>query len=291
MSVVGVTGASGLLGRAIVARLQAAGNEVIFFSRDPQSCETRRFAEPLDVEGLDAVIHLAGEPILGVWTGEKKRRILESREQGTRLVAEAIRSAQRPPAVLVSASGANYYGDSGDAELSEEAPPGGGFLSEVVQSWEGAALAAGKDTRVVCLRLGMVLAAHGGAGKMLYQMFRCGLGGRVGSGRQWMPWIHIDDAAALFVYALDCAGLQGPVNAVSPGVVTNLEFTRAMARVARRPAMLPAPAFALRTLLGGLSDLALHSIRPVADKATGSGFAFRHPDIGEALEELFGKRG
>jgi uncharacterized protein (TIGR01777 family) len=205
------------------------------------------------------------------------------------MVVEAIRSMQCPPAVLVSASGANYYGDSGNAELSEEAPAGAGFLSEVVCRWEGAAMQAESEaTRVACLRLGMVLAADGGAAKLLFRLFRSGLGGRVGSGRQWMPWIHIDDAAALFVHALDCQRLGGPVNAVAPGVVTNAEFTKAMARVARRPAILPVPALALRTVLGGLSDLALHSIRPVATKATGSGFSFRYPGIDEALEDLFG---
>ncbi|NIP93040.1 MAG: TIGR01777 family protein, partial [Akkermansiaceae bacterium] len=252
---VGVTGASGLLGRAIVSLLRKTGREVVAFSRQPGSSNERRFAAPLDTSDLDAVIHLAGEPILGVWTAGKRRRILASRESGTRMVAQAIRSAEHPPSVLVSASGVNYYGDRGDEELSEDASGGEGFLAHVVCRWEDAAMAAaGEATRVVCLRLGMVLAAEGGAGKLLYRMFRAGLGGRVGSGRQWMPWIHIDDAAALFVHALDCEGLQGPVNAVAPGVVTNAEFTRAMARVARRPAILPAPAFALRAALGGLSD-------------------------------------
>ena len=293
MRVVGVTGASGLLGKAVVLRLEAAGCRVVPFSREPRSAEARKFTAPLDVNGLDAIIHLAGEPIFGLWTAKKKQKILESREAGTRMVVAAIRSAERPPAVLISASGANYYGDRGSEELSEDAPAGVGFLSEVVTKWEAAAATATAEetTRVVMLRLGMVLASEGGAGRLLYRMFRSGLGGRVGSGRQWMPWIHLEDAAALFVHALDCLSLDGPVNAASPRSVTNAEFTKAMARVARRPAILPAPAFALRLALGGLSDLALHSIRPNADKAVASGFTFQHPEIREALEDLFGSGG
>ena len=288
MKTIGITGASGLLGRAIAEAVTGAGHRVVLYSRSPTDAQIRAYAEPMDLSGLDALIHLAGEPIVGRWTAAKRDRILTSREDGTAMVARAIREAEHPPGVLVCASGANFYGDRGDELLDESATSGEGFLAEVVARWEAAAQeASGDGTRVVMMRLGMVLSDRGGAGQLLHRLFRLGLGGRVGSGRQWMSWIHIRDAANLFLHAVGEDYLAGPVNAVSPTPATNAEFTRAMAGTTRRPAILPAPAAALRLVLGDMADLALHSVRAIPEKATASGFDFAYPELREALADLF----
>jgi len=285
---IGITGASGMLGRETRNVLVEAGHGVVGFSRNPKSDDVRSFREPLDVSGLDAIIHLAGEPIVGLWTADKKRRILESREQGTRLVANAIKASSSPPSVLISASGTNFYPSSGDQELDESAAAGDSFLSDVCVRWEAEALkAASTSTRVAPIRFGMIVSDQGGAGKLLYSIFRTGLGGRVGSGAQWMPWIHLHDAARLILHALETESLSGPINGTTPNPVTNHEFTKILGAVAKRPAILPIPAFALRTVLGGLSCLALDSIRAVPTKATDTGFEFHHSELDGALRDLF----
>jgi len=288
---IGITGATGLLGKHATQLLESLGHEIIGFSRSaPLDSKTRRFADPLDVSGLDAVVHLAGEPIMGLWTKAKRQRILESRDEGTQIVARAIQEATDPPTILVSASGTNGYGHRGDDELTESEPFGEGFLQDVVKRWESAAeQAASPDTRVTMLRFGMILAREGGAGKMLHKIFRTGLAGRVGSGNQWMPWIHIEDAVRMIAFALETDSLCGPCNACSPHPVTNSEFTTAMASVANRPALIPAPAFALRLGMGELSQLALDSIRAVPCKLIDAGFAFEHPKIDDALSDLYGQ--
>jgi uncharacterized protein (TIGR01777 family) len=292
---IGVTGSSGFLANIIGPLAQARGHRLVAFTRRPGAkpawaAEERRFAaeEPPDLSGLDAVIHLAGESVAGLWTAAKKRRIRESRLATTRRVAEAI--ARRPdrPCALVCASGVGYYGDRGDDELTEESACGSGFLAEVVAGWEseaGAAAAAGG--RVVCLRLGVVLGRGGGMLPLLARAFRLGLGGKLGSGRQWMSWIHATDAARLFLTAAEDPAWSGPVNAVAPAPLTNADFTRLLARAVRRPAWLHMPAFLLR-LPPLPSELFLASQRALPRAAQARGFAFGHPEMAAALADLTG---
>jgi len=241
------------------------------------------------LEGLDAVVHLAGENIAsGRWTAEKRRRIRESRVAGTKLLVRALAGLDRPPAVLVCASAVGFYGDCGARIVDETAPCGAGFLAGLCRDWEEAASAASEaGIRVVRLRIGLVLSAAGGALKKMLPLFRLGLGGRIGHGRQSMSWIALDDLVSLILHCIDEESLAGPVNAVAPGAVTNREFTAALARVLRRPALLPAPAFLLRLALGGMAEeLLLSSTRAVPAKALASGFTFRHPAVEEALRAV-----
>jgi uncharacterized protein (TIGR01777 family) len=223
-----------------------------------------------------------------VWTRAKKERIRASRVGGTRAVAAAIRGALAPPSVLACASGVGYYGDRGDERLDESSAPGGGFLASVVQEWEEAAASAAPPTRVACLRFGMVLGKGGGALPVIARLFRLGLGGRVGSGHQWMPWVHVRDAAGLVLHAVENPDCRGPVNAVAPGAVTNAGFTRELAEVLHRPAVVPAPAFAVRLLAGQLSELVLPSQRVVPEVAVRTGYRFGFPELPAALREVFG---
>jgi hypothetical protein len=283
----GITGASGFIGGQ-VARLAAVGGwEVVPFSRQPRDARTRRLVpgEPADVDGLDAVLHLAGEPVVGRWTPEKRRRIMDSRVMGTRSVAEGFARAAHPPRVLVSSSGIGYYGDTGDHEVTEDAPPGRGFLAEVCRAWEREAMEV-RNARVVILRIGLVLGRGGGTMQRLLPVFRAGLGGRLGSGRQWMSCIHVDDIAGLAMWAIGQEGLVGPVNAVMPRPVTNADFTRLLARAVHRPAILPAPAFVLRTLLGAMSSLLLDSSRVRPGVAEQRGYPYDFRDVEQALDEV-----
>ena len=285
----GLTGASGFIGRRAAALAGARGWEVVPFSRQPKNAGTRVFAPgtPLDVEGLDAVLHLAGEPILGWWTREKRRRIMESRVLGTRSVVEGFARAACPPRVLVSGSAIGFYGDTGQHEVDESSPAGRGFLAEVCRAWEAEALQA-PSARVVLLRTGFVLGRGGGAMKLILPAFRCGLGGRLGSGRQWMSCVHVDDVAGLALWAVEQGSVRGPLNAVMPSPVTNADFTRAVARAVHRPAFVPNPAFLIRLFLGGMSSLLLDSsrVRPAVAEAGDYRYAFR--DLAAALAEVAG---
>ncbi len=291
-----VSGASGLVGRALVLHLRQAGAVV--------GCLVRRPAEPgrdevawepatgqIDrarLEGADAVVHLAGENIAaGRWTAARKEAIRTSRVDGTRLLAEALASLARPPRVLVAASAVGFYGHRGDEEVDETSPPGSGYLSDVCQQWEAAALpAAAAGIRVVHLRIGMVLTRAGGALARMLPPFRLGLAGRIGSGRQWMSWIALEDLLAVIERALTRDSLAGPVNAVSPGAVTNAEFTRTLARVLRRPAILPLPGFAVRLLFGEMGRcLLLEGARVRPGKLIADGFPFVYPDLEDALRD------
>jgi hypothetical protein len=235
--------------------------------------------------GCDAVIHLAGEPVAQRWTGAARRKILESREEGTRRLVASLRN--HPPNVLVSASAVGYYGSCGDEILTEQAPPASDFLGQVAVAWEREALEAEKlGVRVVRLRIGMVLGAGGGALARMLLPFRLGVGGRIGNGRQWMSWIHIDDLCDLIAFVLPESTLRGALNATSPNPVTNAEFTQALARAVHRPALLPVPAFALKLLFGEMAEVILASQRVIPQAALRAGFEFRYPDIASALLQI-----
>lgn len=290
---IGITGASGLIGKRLVDVALQRGHEVIAFSRHPEhgipGCEMRPFSleTPPDLRDCEAVIHLAGEPILGLWTAEKKRRILESRVQGTRRVVEAILASPEPPEVLVSGSAVGFYPGSSDIELTETSPAGNGFLAETVRAWEAEALRAQEKCRVVLLRTGVVLAKRGGALGAMLPAFRAGLGGQISDGQQWMPWIHIEDEVALALFAAEDLEVRGPLNATAPWPVRNEEFTRTLAKMLRRPAFLRIPAAALR-LLGEFSHEVLESKRVLPAVASEHGFRFRFPELEPALKDLLG---
>ena len=244
---------------------------------------------PLEaLDGCDSVFHLAGESVAeGRWTHAKKLRIRESRIVGTRNLVAGMSEMDQPPKVLVSASAVGFYGSRGSDILSEDAPQCDGFLADVCHEWEVAARAAAAfGIRVVTVRIGLVLGKSGGGLAKMLPLFRLGLGGPLGSGQQWMPWIHVEDLARLFVFAAEHEELQGPVNGTSPHPVTNREFTRALGRAVRRPAFFPAPAFALRLGLGEFADVLLASQRVEPRAALGAGFEFEYSDIDSALAGL-----
>ena len=286
-----VTGASGLIGTALVQSLRRDGHEAIaLVRRSPQGAGEVQwnplFVNAAPFEGADAVVHLAGESIAGGrWTAERKKKIVESRLVGTQNLAESIAKVTRRPAVLVSASAIGYYGDRGDEVLTESSSSGSGFLAQVARGWEAATEPAARaGVRVVAPRIGVVLAGQGGALPKMALSFRFGLGGRVGSGKQWMSWITLDDLVRLLVYAVTNELIRGPINAVSPQSVTNAEFARTLARVLHRPAIFPAPAFAMRLVLGEMADeLLLASQRVEPKVAMESGFRFQYPQLETAL--------
>jgi hypothetical protein len=289
-----ISGATGLVGRELVRQLPDSA----VLTRDPSRArqrlgDARAWRWSPEAEGpppealgaADVVFHLSGEPIAdGWWTADKKRRIRESRVAGTRNLVAALGAQDRRPAVLVSASAVGYYGNRGDEPLDESAPRGEGFLADLCADWEREAMAAATlGMRVVCVRIGIVLSRSGGALAKMLPAFRLGVAGRLGDGRQWMPWIHLDDLVGLLVHAARDASLSGPVNGVAPNPVTNAEFTRTLAGVLHRPACLHAPAFALRLALGEMSGILLTSQRALPRAAERGGYAFRHPTLEAAL--------
>jgi uncharacterized protein (TIGR01777 family) len=297
---VAVTGASGLIGSALVPVLRAAGHRVDCLSRRPPRAGTtdipwdpaRGRLDPRALEGVDAVVHLAGESIAALrWTASVKERIRRSRVEGTRLLSGALGVLARPPRVLVSASAVGYYGSRSDAPLTEESAPGAGFLAGVCREWEAAADSArAAGIRVVHPRLGIVLAGQGGALPRIARPFRLGVGGVIGSGRQYWSWIGIDDLVRVIELCLGLDSLAGPVNAVAPAPATNTEFTRALGRVLGRPTLVPLPALAVRLLLGEMGQtLLLDSARVVPRHLERAGFRFRHPDLEEALRAALGR--
>jgi uncharacterized protein (TIGR01777 family) len=283
----GITGATGFIGRRAAELAAARGWEVVPFSRQPRDARTRRFVpgEPADVDGLDAVLHLAGEPVLGLWTADKRRRIMESRVLGTRSIVEGIARAKSPPGVLVSGSAIGFYGDTGDREVDEKAPPGSGFLADVCRAWEAEANQA-QNARVVLLRTGFVIGRGGGAMQKILPVFRCGLGGRLGSGRQWMSCVHVDDVAGMALWAAENQTVTGPLNAVMPSPVTNAEFTRAVSRAVHRPALLPAPSFVIRLVLGRMASMLLDSSRVLPAVAESLGYRYDFGDVADAVDEV-----
>ena len=239
-------------------------------------------------DGVDAVLHLAGESVAeGRWTAAQKNRIRDSRVVGTRHLVQGIVQAARKPAVLVSASAVGYYGDRGDEELTESAPPADDFLAKVCVDWEREAAAAEKaGVRVVTARTGIVLGAGGGALAKMLTPFKLGGGGPLGNGRQWMPWVHVADLARLYVHAADTPTIRGPMNAVAPNPVRNLEFTKALGRALHRPAFIPAPYFGLRLLFGEFAQVLFASQRVIPRVALDTGFVFQFPEIAGALREI-----
>jgi uncharacterized protein (TIGR01777 family) len=291
-----VTGGTGFIGRSLCQALAATGHELVVLTRNPRSSTSPRLryvgwqpgsagAWVRGVDGADGIAHLAGESLVARrWTAEQKARILTSRVGTTNALVEAISKAQHKPAVLVSASAIGYYGPHGDEILSEEAPPGSDFLATLCQQWERAAQAAqGFGVRVVRLRIGLVLARDGGALAKMLPPFRWGLGGPLGSGRQWVSWIHRDDLINLFRWALEDSRVAGILNATAPNPVTMREFAKTLGRVLHRPAMAPVPAFVLRLMFGEMAQMLLTGQRVVPDAATRLGYQFTYPRLVEAL--------
>jgi len=291
-----MTGSSGLIGSAVARSLDAAGHVVVRLVRRPPASPDEVRWDPRTglcddsrLEGLDGVIHLAGENIAGRrWTEAHKAEIRRSRVEGTRMLCGALARLDRRPAVLLSASAVGIYGDRGGARLREDSEPGMGFLASVCRDWEQAtAPAAEAGIRVVLARFGMVLSPSGGALRRMLTPFRLGIGGRVGSGAQFVSWIAIEDVAGAVRHALQSDRLAGPVNFVAPEPVTNAEFTRVLARVLRRPALLPLPALAARLALGEMADeLLLGGQRALPARLAATGYAFAHPGLEEALRHL-----
>jgi uncharacterized protein (TIGR01777 family) len=293
--IVGLTGATGFVGSHFKTAATASGHRVVAYSRQtpPQSTQTGDFRHlstesMTDFSGLDALVHLAGEPVIGLWTARKRHRIRESRVTLTRGVVAALAQLESRPSVFVCASAIGYYGNRGDEVLTEASEQGGGFLRDVTRGWESAASGAeALGIRVVCLRFGIILGPDGGMLPVLRKLFRCGLGGRLGTGRQWISWIHIDDAVGLILHAIANESLHGAVNATAPAPAINSEFTSQLARSFHRPALFPVPTGFLRLLPGGQAHMFLDSQRVHPKKALQSGYIFQHPSLESAIADSF----
>ncbi len=288
---VAISGASGLIGSHLASHLASAGWRVLRLVRaEPKGADEIGWSPAegrVDLEqlqGVDAIVHLAGESLTsGRWTKERKRRIVDSRVQGTRTLAKAIMHMENPPKVWLSASAIGYYGDSGSEERLETSPPGDGFLSEVCVAWEAEALAANASTRVVCTRLGIVLSKESGALATMLPFFKLGLGGKVGSGKQYMSWISMTDLCRALEFCLGHDDISGPVNVVGPKPSTNAEFTQALSHCLGVIAVLPIPPFALKVRFGEFAAEALSSLKVRPDVLQSHGFSYQHPDVEVAL--------
>jgi uncharacterized protein len=303
-----VSGSSGLIGSALTSALESAGHSVVRLVRRPAAASEIQWdvGAPLLAEnphpskttkpgppggsfdGFDAVVHLAGESIAGRWTAAKKARIRDSRVQGTSALSSALAKTTRPPKVLVCASAIGIYGDRGDEVLREQSAGRSDFLAQVAQQWEAATEPAARaGIRVVSLRFGVVLSTRGGALAQMLPPFRIGAGGRIGSGKQWMSWIALDDVVGVIQHALATDSLHGPVNTVAPDPITNAEFTRALGKALHRPTIFPLPAFMVRLVFGEMGEaLLLSSQRVDCGKLLASGYRFRYPELKPALEQL-----
>jgi uncharacterized protein (TIGR01777 family) len=292
-----ISGSSGLVGTALLSVLHSKGFEVTRLVRGSASGERQIAWDPFrplaaeSVSGFDGVVHLAGESIIGRWTETKKRRILESRVQGTRNLVAALVGASRRPRVLISGSASGYYGDRGDEVLREDSPSGNAFTSDLCRQWEAAtADAATAGIRTVQTRLGVVMSAKGGALQKMLPPFRLGLGGKLGNGHQWFSWIDLQDVVGAILFILENESIRGPVNLVSPDPVTNAEFTRTLASVLSRPAIFPMPAFAARLVFGQMADeLLLASQRIEPSKLLANGYRFQKPELRLALSAILNK--
>jgi len=293
-----ISGGTGFVGRHLARRMLLDGHEVTVLTRALRPgmesglrfgiWDAERGEPPADtVAGADAVVHLAGEPVSQRWTPVAKQKIASSRIDGTRHLINALSTQSRRPAVLVCASAVGIYGSRGDEIITEESPAGTGWLAEVSQQWEHTAtLAEALGIRVVRLRIGIVLGKQGGALARILPVFRAGLGGKLGSGSQWMSWIHMDDLIGLILFALENESLRGAVNATAPEPVRNAEFTEMLGRVLKRPALLPAPAFAIRALFGEMSEIVLGGQRVLPTAAQKAGYQFRYPALEPALRQV-----
>lgn len=274
---IGLTGASGFVGSKLAIALREAGHGLV-------SLSSRSEDGLRDLPGCDAVVNLAGEPIAQRWTHAARKHIMESRVQGTRRVVDAMR--RLPPQVLVNASAIGYYGSRGDEQLLETAGPGNDFLAEVATAWENEARRAEAfGVRVVCPRFGMVLGRGGALAKMVFP-FKLGVGAKLGNGRQWMSWIHIDDLVRLIQFVLGDLYVRGAVNAIAPNPVTNAQFTRTLAEAVHKPAFLVIPGLVLKLALGEMSTVVLGSQRVIPQVAQRRGFEFLFPDLAGALADL-----
>jgi hypothetical protein len=299
-----MTGATGLIGHRLCQSLKGDGHAVTALTRSPAKAEALDASEVYAWEpeagpppeqaliGVDAVVHLAGEPIAAHrWSDEQKKRIRDSRIISTRNLVNALRLAERKPRALVSSSAIGFYGDRGDEPLIESSPAGTGFMSEVCAGWEEEAERARHfGVRVVQVRTGVVLSGEGGALKKMLPPFKLGIGGQLGSGKQWFPWIHLEDIVGIFRSAILSSSITGPVNGTAPEPVTNSEFTRQLARALHRPAFLPMPEFALRALMGEMADVLLGSQRVIPKGMLDAGYRFQFPLLAPALEDLLGEK-
>ncbi|GBC96184.1 Epimerase family protein [bacterium HR16] len=300
-----IAGGTGFIGKALCRDLLLAGHEVAVLTRDasravgrvPQGTGVSQWS-PERPEGLpqvlsdaDAVVNLSGESVAAQrWTAQFKQRLLDSRLNSTRTLVQAIRQAEPRPKVLVNASAVGIYGNRGEEELSETSPPGAGFLAELAIRWEQAAEEAREvGVRVVKLRIGVVLGEGGGALEKMLLPFRLFVGGPFGSGRQWFPWVHLDDVTGLTLHALQNEAVDGAVNVVAPGIVRLEEFCRVLGRVIGRPSWLPVPGFALRLIAGELGETLLWSQRVVPQVAMQTGYTFRYPQVEEALRAVLAR--
>ena len=301
-----VTGATGLIGRAVVLALLDRGDEVVALARGPErareilgdTVEIHAWPDPThapppvgSLTRADAVIHLLGEPVAQRWNPDVKRAIRDSRELGTQMLVSGLRALPdgERPRTLVSASAVGVYGSRGEEPLDEQADPGSDFLAEVVVAWEREAARAEGIARVVMTRTGIVLSPQGGALSPMLRVFRLGLGGPIAGGRQYVSWIHIEDAVRGLLFCLDSEEARGPVNLVSPHPVTNAELTRSLGQAVHRPAVLPVPSFGLRLLFGEMADGVIGGQRVVPARLRELGFDFSHPEIGPALTSLLAK--
>jgi len=288
---VAVTGASGLIGSALVSELENRGDQVLRIGRtarqegdivwDPMEGNL----DPALIEAVDAVVNLAGETIEGRWTAKKKKKILESRVKGTQLLSQTFQRLDTPPKIFVSSSASGFYGDRGEEILTESSTAGNGFLADVCKAWEAAADTS-SETRLAIARTGVVFDPSGGALQKLLIPIRLFFGGPLGGGKQWWPWITLADEVKALMHMID-TDIEGPVNLVSPQPLRNKELTKQIAKALKRPAFIPAPAFALRALLGEMADgLLLSSSRILPEALEKSGFQFSSPDLQSALESL-----
>jgi hypothetical protein len=294
-----VSGGTGFIGRRVVDRLLKNSHYVGVWSRKPgldhrtavatHSWDPLAGDPPLEsLNGMDCVIHLAGENVAQRWTPEVKRRIHDSRVLGTQRIVDSIERVRHKPKIFICASAIGIYGDRGDEVLTEDSVPGSGFLADTCRAWEAEADRARRyGMRVVKVRIGFVLGKDGGALQKMVPAFRAFVGGRLGSGKQWMPWIHVDDVAEVFAHAVENE-ISGVWNATAPNPVRNSEFTKELARTLGRPALFPVPTPALKLVFGEFAEHMLDSARVMPERLTAAGFPFRHPDAGEALRNLLG---
>lgn len=299
-----MTGATGFVGRKLVASLVERGHEIVALTRSVESAR-KKIGYPCGffkwdglsetvparaLEGVDAVVHLAGEGVADKrWTESQKQKILNSRTLSTKSLVQALQKLSAPPKVFLSASAIGFYGDRGEETLTEASPQGSGFLSDVCVAWESEARKCARTRNVQC-RIGIVLGEGGGALKPMVPLFQSGVGGPLGSGSQWMSWIHLDDLVGMLTWALENPEVEGVFNAVAPNPVRNREFTQALARVLRVPAFFTAPAFALRLALGEMSKVVLASQKVLPSRSLEKGFRFKYSNLDAALESLFGKK-
>jgi uncharacterized protein (TIGR01777 family) len=303
---VAVTGATGVLGQALVTALLARGDEVVALSRDADRArqtlgdrvQALAWPSPTNtlppegaLAGADAVVNLSGEPVAQRWTTEVKDRIRRSRVDGTRSLVQGLLALppDRRPGTLVSQSATGYYGPRGDEQLTEDAPAGNDFLAGIVVDWEREALAAASDLRVAVTRTGVVLSPDGGALAKMLPFFRLGIGGPVAGGRQYVPWVHLDDVVGVLLFCLDEPQASGPVNLTAPTPVTNADLSRALGRVLGRPAVLPVPALALKLLYGDMAEIVTTGQRVVPAHLEQLGYHFRQPELEPALRDVLNR--